>query len=632
MVKRILISLSFFTFRVNLILLTAVFSLYAQQYSEKELLTNQVQQLLIDTNQTVDIATVDYFSKKIITNRQHYSNDVIAKVYLLLARAAFNQGNITKVFEYAQHGLAANGFDKRVNLALQLKLAEVYIAKKNPQELLSLTELAVKDSQLSTSLKYQLLALSYRSVAYAMQGENHRALADLKQVEQDLNDNELIEHIELLTILAKAYYQLQDYQTSRIMLSKVLKLSVAMQHRHKLAQTYLSLGFAYFHLQRFDDAYNAFWESKSHAEYNQSAINIAHANKWLGIVLLKQKQFQDAFSPLSLAINSYQELNLRDDLIEAIIAMAKARLELNQNIEGFSLLNKVIELLNGDDVSTDFTGFYRMVAEMYFAEQRYQRAYDWQEKHSRMLLNKISKKTNKDTIAQGLSELFIENKEVTSTVNSSIVLSSKLKEYSDSFRDLTSNNHQQVIVIFVLLLIMILLIITTIVLFLKIKNNKTPLESKSLNQYKPYLGTPMQTKLHYKLTFKKAKKFQYPLHIAYLVIENWQNLIFHFNTKNTTEVKKEIAILITSQLTEFDYAGHFNDGEYLLLFEHQSLEEVEIKLSELMQAINTRYFGHLGDFSLVVKYSLKNPDYEDIDPYLFLASTIEHIDDINLLN
>ena len=626
MLKRILISSSLFAFRANLILLIAIPSSYAQQFSEETLLSNQVQQLLINTNQTVNTETVDYFAKKIIPNRQYYSNDVIAKVYLLLARAAINQGDIDQVSDYAQLGLAANGVDKRVNLALQLKLAEVYIANQKPQELLSLTELAVKESELSTSLKYQLMALSYRSVAYAMQGKHRNALKDLQKVERGLSDSALIEHIDLLTILAKAYHQLEDYQTSRIMLLKVLKLSVQMKKNHKLAQTHLYLGFAYFHLQRFDDAYNAFWESKNYAQKQQANILVAHANKWLGIVLVRQKQFQDAFLPLLLAIDSYEKYNLREDRVEAIIAMAKARLEFNQTAEGFNLLTKATNLLNGDNVSTEFTGFYRMVAEMHFAEQRYEMAYKWQEKHSRILLTKVNKKNKTDTIAIGLSELFTESVEAQGLIDSSKALATKLFEQSELSKTLSNKYKQQGIIIFFLSLILFVLIVVTGIFLLKTKQNKKIHDNEGLDESKQYLATSMSTKQHYQLIFKKAKKFHYPLVVGYLTIENWQTLIFHFNKKNIAEVQNEVASLINSLLAEFDFAGQLNEGEYLLLFEHQTLEEVQVKLTKLIQAINTRSFANLGDVSLIIKHSLKVPDYKDIDPYLFLASTIEMID------
>ena len=626
MLKRILISSSIFAFKANLILLIAISSPYAQQFSEETLLSNQVQQLLINTNQTVNTETVDYFAKKIIPNRQYYSNDVIAKVYLLLARVALNQGDIDKVSEYVLQGLAANGVDKRVNLALQLKLAEVYIAKQKPQQLLSLTELAVKESRLSTSLKYQLMALSYRSVAYAMQGKHRNALKDLQKVERGLSENALIEHIDLLTILAKAYHQLEDYQTSRIMLLKVLKLSVQMKKSHKLAQTHLYLGFAYFHLQRFDDAYNAFWESKNYAQKQQANIIFAHANKWLGIVLVKQKQFQDAFLPLLLAIDSYEKYSLQMDQVEAIIAMAKARLELNQTAEGFNLLTEATDLLNGDNVSTDFTGFYRMVAEMHFSKQRYQLAYKWQEKHSRILLKKVNKKNKTDTIAAGLSELFIEGGEAQSLIDSSKALAMKLFEQSELSKTLSKKSKEQGIIIFFLSLVLFALLVVAGIFLLKTKHNKKTYENEGLDKSKHFFATSMKTKQHYQLIFKKAKKFHYPLNVAYLTIENWQTLIFHFNKKNIAEVKNEVASLINSMLAEFDFAGQLNEGEYLLLFEHQTLEEVKVKITKLVQAINTRSFANLGDFSLIIKYSLKVPDYKDIDPYLFLASAVEMVD------
>ena len=61
-------------------------------------------------------------------NTQNGQNGIVLfegsarSIYLLLARVALNQGDIDKVSEYALQGLAANGVDKRVNLALQLKL------------------------------------------------------------------------------------------------------------------------------------------------------------------------------------------------------------------------------------------------------------------------------------------------------------------------------------------------------------------------------------------------------------------------------------------------------------------------------------------------------------------------------
>ena len=626
MVKRLLTPPGLFAVYTYFVVLAIFNSAAAQQSSEAVLLSNQVQQLLIDTNQTVDIKTVEHLSTKIMANRQSYSNDVIAKVYLLLTRVAFNLGDIAKVTEYANNGLAVNGLDKRINLALQLKLAEVFIAQHNVHQLSSLTELTVQESQLSTSLKYQLLALSYRSVAYAMQGQHHKALADLKQVEQGLSDSELIEHIELLTILARAYFYLQDFQTSRIMLLRVLKLSIKMRQSHKLARAYLYLGFAYVNLQRFDDAFNAFWESRNQAKKNQAVINIAHANKWLGIVLIKQQQFESAFSPLSLAIESYKSLNIRMDLAESYIALAKAKLESNDSIAGFNILNKVIKLLGSEQVSTDFTGFYRMVAEMYFVQKRFQLAYEWQEKHSRILLKKVNYKGRADTISHGLSELFLETDKHNPRIETTKSLTLAPENYWELSKSLTTQLRRQKTITLFLAVFLVVMFIITIGLLYKSKQKKITPASDRVQATVDSLATPKATEHHYQITFKKAKVFQYPVHLGYLAIENWQELLFHFDKKNIREVEKELATIIKSHLFEFDYAGQLNEGSYLSLFEHQSTEEVEGKLDKLKQTINSHSFAHLGDFSLVVKYSLNTPDCNDTDAFVFLASVIKDIE------
>ena len=84
-------------------------------------------------------------------------------------------------------------------------------------------------------------------------------------------------------------------------------------------------------------------------------------------------------------------------------------------------------------------------------------------------------------------------------------------------------------------------------------------------------------------------------------------------------------MLSYEQLTEFDQAGLLNDGEYLLLFEHQCEDEVKGKIISLEQALSVRFFANLGDFSVTISYALKKPDFKDIDPYVFLARLCESV-------
>ena len=187
---------SFIKFTFKLLALSLLFAVntYAQS-SEQIILTNQVLKLLKVNSESLNADTVKQLSAKIIDNRQLFSNDILAKVFLLSANVASNQANINQIYDFAQSGLSVNSRDKKIKLSLLLKLAEVYVARKQYQQLLILIQTAVNNSEYSRNIKHQLLLLSYRSVAFAMLGKHQQALSDLQQVERGISKSELTEHI-----------------------------------------------------------------------------------------------------------------------------------------------------------------------------------------------------------------------------------------------------------------------------------------------------------------------------------------------------------------------------------------------------------------------------------------------------
>ena len=116
-----------------------------------------------------------------------------------------------------------------------------------------------------------------------------------------------------------------------------------------------------------------------------------------------------------------------------------------------------------------------------------------------------------------------------------------------------------------------------------------------------------------------ARKYNYPLTLGYISITNWQELTFQFNKKTVSEVNRGIARLINEQLNEFESAGLINNGEYLLLFPHQNKENVTKTVENLVSALKLRFFANLGEFSVIIAYSIESPDFQDIDPYIFLS-------------
>ncbi|MEW6993517.1 tetratricopeptide repeat protein [Colwelliaceae bacterium MEBiC 14330] len=601
------------------------FHTLAQGPSELAVLSDQVQQLFKVDSELIDAVEVTQLSKKILDNRQHYSNDVLAKVFLLSARIASNQGDTKKVLQYAQNGLTVNTLDRKVKLLLTLKVASVYVAQKRYKQLLFLMDNVINANESSDNMKYQLLSLSYRSVAYSMLGKHHQALNDLKRVELGVNHSELKEQIELLTILAMAYHHLGDYQTSLTMQLKILKSRFEMGRMKNIDQTYLFLGYAYLYLQRFDDAYNAFWESKNYAISKSAAISIARANKGLGVVLVAQKQFQQAIAPLQEAIVIFKENQILDNQIETMVALAKAKIGVHSFNEGYKVLLDVISLLDGADISKEYAGFYRMVAEMYYKQQDYQTAYLWRAKHSQVLLSKMAEKKKKASLVQSLPHLALQASRWNIPSEQSKKLAVKLAENNEISSSFFEKYQKQRDILFSVLVLTCLLFIIVVTLLFKLRRQKAKSLNDVFEKLSSVITNPMQTKFDYQLAFKKARKFHYPFSVGYLIVENWQQLDFHFSNKTINAVTKEITDVIHENLLEFDYAGLLVKGEYLLMFEHQSDVEITAKLDKIVQAVNAIAFAELGDFSVTMKYSLNKPNFKDIDPYLFLARIAESV-------
>jgi len=240
-------------------------------------------------------------------------------------------------------------------------------------------------------------------------------------------------------------------------------------------------------------------------------------------------------------------------------------------------------------------------------------------------MKKLDNKKKVSGLVRGLTHLNIGLQPEVEPIEASRELAVRLAKTSELSSSFINKFQKQRVIIISLTALVCLLLITLLGSMLRLRARKRHLAYEATEKPSYIIASPMQIKFDYQLTFKKSRKFQYSLSVGYLVIENWQELIFHFNDKRICEVTKDIASVINEQLTEFDYAGLLNEGEYLLLFEHQDIEEVRGKLDKLVQAINTRAFANLGGFSVVMKYSLHSPDFTDIDPYLFLARIAESV-------
>jgi len=593
--------------------------------STQEKFISQVEFLFRENPEKLNYNEVVELSNGIFLQRERYPSEILAKTYFLLANVASNKGELETAYQFTQDGLATTTGHEQVQLCLQIKLASILSAKKQYKQLLATAQQAIDMPRNKENTKYFLFALSYRSVAFAMLNQHEDALSDLQKVEYTIKQNpSFAEHISLLAILASAHYHLGNYQTALTMHLKILKLRFSLNKLENVDQTYYHLANAYYRLNRFNDAYNAYWEAKRYAEKKAAYIYAAYASQGLGLTLIQQKQYIEAKVEISEAKALFYQHNLARPYLETIISLALLNNLTEQKQTALKLLLEAEHLSINIELTDDYIILYQLLSDIYKDNKELNKAYIWQKKYSAALL-----KEKKSTVYN--HQLFTKhtintNKPAnTSASNRTRQLSVKLAEQSELASSYSTKYHQQQTLIFILSTMALLLLCFVMFLWLKHRSTKLKKTHEALEQPSYVIAAPLQTKHLYQKSFNMARKYSYPLTLGYISISNWQELTFQFNKKIVAEVSREIASVINKHINEFENAGLINEGEYLLLFPHQDKEEVTIIIEKLVSALKLRFFANLGEFSVIIAYSIESPNFQDIDPYIFLSQLSDSI-------
>ncbi len=619
--------ISFNTIVLICFLLTISFITLAaeQKLSTHEQLIGQVESLFEGDTEILNYNEVVELSNKVILHREKYPNEILAKTYYLLANVASNKGELETAYQFTQDGLAIVTHHDKTKLCLQIELASILSAKKQYKQLLTTAQQSIDMPQDKENTKYFLFALSYRSVALAMLNQHEDALTDLQEVEQIIEQNpSFAEHITLLAILSNAHYYLGNYQTALTMQLKILKLRFSLNKLNNIDQTYYHLANAYYQLNRLDDAFNAYWEAKKYAQKKSAPILEAYARQGLGRTLLQQKQFIEAKDEISSAKTLFYQNNLTRPYLETIISLALLNDSTVQKQEAINLLLEAEALSINIELTEDYIILYQLLARMYEEKKKIVKAYFWQQKYSTALL-KIKKPTISNNQVSSMQTPNNSQLENTSARSQTRQLAIKLSEQSELAASFSTKYKQQQRLIFALSSMTLLLLIFAIFLWLKHRASNLKKTYEEIERPSYAIAAPIQTKQLYQKNFNMARRYSYPLTLGYISISNWQELSFQFNSKIVTEVSREIASLINSHINEFENVGLINDGEYLLLFPHQNKDEVTITLEKLISDLKLRFFANLGEFSVIIAYSIESPDFQDIDPYIFLSQLSDSI-------
>ncbi len=553
-------------------------------------------------------------ASKVIQQRDVYSKNTIAKVFILLANVANNQSDLERSFQFAHDGLMLTTIDLSLKLNLLLKVASGYYVKGQYHKVLALSNRAIDLAKKTVNTKYQLLALAYRSMANALIANYPQAFNDLKEIESIIERNQTFsENIELLEIISAAQHYLGDYQAALTINQKILKLRFDLSLKSDLVRTYYNLARSYHSLGLLDDAYNAYWETKIHAKNKSSNVYLAYAELGLGEVLLLQKNYQASYTSLVKAEQIFKEKGLTKPYISALIALAKTSLLINKTEFAHQLLMQAENMLPSIELTSDQIELYTLLSTMYQTQNNYPQALELL--HRYLILNK-------QFIDNRLANILLRTKSLPEQ-DKSRQLVIKLAEKNELSIIFSKKYQQQKLMIITLSIAFSVIIILLVVLTLKQRSQQMSRAYDELERPSYLLESPIKTKQTYQLAYKQARKYNYPISVGYISIVNWKELVFRFNKKILLEVSKTIATLINEHTGEFNYAGLINDGEYLLLFPHQTSQTIENDFEKLKEALNVRFFANLGEFSVNITFALDTPSVQDIDPYIFLSKLSE---------
>lgn len=553
-------------------------------------------------------------SQRVIKDRAFYSNDTLGMIFSLLADIAINKGDLTQAIQFSKDGESLPNISKHIRLALLLKITDGYYLQGRYQLALQMSEKSVQLSQALNAPKHLIKALSLRAMTYALNLNHEQAFVELLAVEKLLVEHpEFADHIAVISVLANAHFYMQEYQTAATLFQQVLMLRYNANKEGNINRTYYGLAKSYFKLNRFDDAYSAYWESIQLSKKRNVPIHVAYGKMGIGQVLLQQGKIITAIDELEEAKEVFQQENLANPLLTTLINLAKASLLHGENDVALTYFVEAENIAKRVDLTYPQIELYLLLSKVYYRANMVEEAYashvkylDLYQKFSRFDHSKIEHKNHGVDDSQKRRELSLDMAEKTALQ----------RQFSQKYS-------QQAFKINVLYIVIVIFFIFILMLLWRARALRLNLKYQEIEKPIDYIATPTQTKRFYQQQFKMARKYQYPLIVGYFSIDNWRELEFHFNKKIVMEVSRTVAKLVNKFAGEFDQVGLINQGEYLFLCPHQNDEYLKNVFTKLNDALKVQFFANLGEFSIKISYDYQTTNIQDIDPYVFLSSLSE---------
>ena len=307
--------------------------------------------------------------------------------------------------------------------------------------------------------------------------------------------------------------------------------------------------------------------------------------------------------------------NLSKPYLSTLIVLAKVNLILNNKNIAYKQLIRAEYISKHLDLSVEQIELYQLLSQMYAEQKQQNKAWYMLNKYITQYRQFNDQRHSIFEQQRQTQQASQQNRKVTLQ----LALKSELQaQYAEKFRKRKRTTDVLIIIVIALLFILTLS-------KLQMRKQRLSDSHNEIEQPLHVLPNSRQTKQLYQKSYKMARKYQYKLSVAYLIIHNWQELTFKCNKKELKEVTHTIATVINEYKGEFDSAGLLNSGEYILIFPHQEKEQVQKLVDALTEALKVRFFANLGEVAVNINYALDTLNIQDIDPFIFLSRLTESI-------
>lgn len=248
-------------------------------------------------------------------------------------------------------------------------------------------------------------------IAYYYLGNYQKCIdffIDSKDMMEELGDQSGV--ADALNNIAAVYQDLEEYKKSHQYFMQSMELDSILENKAGVALSQNNIGNNYIYLSDFKQA--EYYLSKAEVYFKEDPKE----EKMLASNYLKQAQVQmkqdnfDAALPFLLkTIPIFEKLDAQQYLAEANISIGKCYLSLNKIQKSIPHLEKGEQIANEIEAVIEKNNAYNGLGTAYGANNQYQKAYEYQKKHSE--LNEQLLKERTTTVKARLSEMEMAEKE-----------------------------------------------------------------------------------------------------------------------------------------------------------------------------------------------------------------------------